>query len=160
MIKYCGSYITFQEVPNEVSLTLTITNCPHRCKGCHSPWLQTNIGDDLTQRVLEEMIRGYGDGITCVCFMGEGNDPRALANLILTAHVNGKKACLYSGESAITDIEALNILDVNEWPDYIKLGPYMEDRGGLACPGTNQIMLKCRKGLFENITRLFWKEKT
>ena len=62
MVKYCGHYITAQEVPDEISLVLSITNCPHRCEGCHSPWLQADIGDELTPEILRHLIKAYKDG--------------------------------------------------------------------------------------------------
>ena len=61
MVKYCGHYITVQEVPNEISLVLSIANCPHRCEGCHSPWLQKDFGDELTPDVLSDLIKKYPD---------------------------------------------------------------------------------------------------
>lgn len=164
MIKYCGHYITFQEVPNEVALTLSITNCTHACEGCHSPWLRADIGDELTPFELTRLIDQYRDGITCVCFMGEGTDPRALANLILVAKVEGKKVCLYSGESIVNAISALSILPETEWPEYLKIGPYEKSLGGLAEETTNQRMLErlpmSQYGpIYEDITSWFWNRK-
>ena len=74
MVKYCGYYITFQEVPNEVSLTFTISNCPYRCEDCHSPWLQKNIGDELTTETIMLLLDKYQGAVTCVCFMGDGHE--------------------------------------------------------------------------------------
>ena len=73
MLKYRGHSITFQEVPNEVSLCLNITNCQGRCDRCHSPDLRLDVGEPLL-RDIDGMLRRYGSLITCVCFLGEGND--------------------------------------------------------------------------------------
>ena len=37
MLKYAGYDIVFQEIPDEVTLAISLTNCPNRCPGCHSP---------------------------------------------------------------------------------------------------------------------------
>ena len=81
MVKFCGHYITCQEVPGEISLTFSISRCPHRCEGCHSPWLQADIGDELTVWDIDYYIQQYWDGITCVCFMGTGGDNETVAQL-------------------------------------------------------------------------------
>ena len=156
MIKYTGHYITCQEVPGEVSLTLTISNCPHRCHGCHSPWLRNDIGDELKTDVLFKLISKYKDGITCVCFMGDGGDAFAVFDLVRFVHMCGYKACLYTGDS---EMLLYNTLDK---PDYYKVGPYEEALGGLDNPSTNQRMYMYDKntGLYKDITSLFWKEKT
>ena len=36
MLKYVDSQITFREIPDEITLCINISNCPFRCKGCHS----------------------------------------------------------------------------------------------------------------------------
>ena len=48
MLKYSNYEITFAEIPDEISLCINLTNCPHRCVGCHSPWLQKDNGTPLT----------------------------------------------------------------------------------------------------------------
>jgi len=162
MVKYCGHYITAQEVPDEISLVLSITNCPHHCEGCHSPWLQADIGDELTPEILRHLIKAYKDGITCVCFMGEGQDPEALN--ILMAHVQayGLKVCLYSGQDIINDLSEFRCYPL---PDYIKTGSYKKELGGLNSPTTNQRMWKkdgfTNDGIavYMDITAWFWRKK-
>jgi len=134
MIKYTGAYITFQEVPDEVSLVLTISNCPGRCEGCHSPWLREDIGDDLEKDLLS-LLEKYGDAITCVCFMGEGNDLDALRRCGNAVSVRGLKWAVYSGRD---DIDPFVI----GLPSYIKTGSYKKECGGLSSPSTNQHMYK------------------
>ena len=36
MLKYANFDVVFQEVPDEVTLAINITNCPNQCPGCHS----------------------------------------------------------------------------------------------------------------------------
>ncbi len=70
MLKYYNYDIVFQEVPDEVSLAINITNCPVKCRACHSPHLCENIGGELNSKVLSGMVSKYNDDITCVCLMG------------------------------------------------------------------------------------------
>lgn len=56
-----------------------------------------------------------------------------LENLLLYVKSSGLRTCLYSGaETAKAFKNLLLILD------YLKIGPYKEDRGGLNDPDTNQ----------------------
>jgi anaerobic ribonucleoside-triphosphate reductase activating protein len=56
MIKYYSSAVVFEEIPDEVTLAIEITNCPGHCEGCHSPWLREDIGEELTPEVLRQLI--------------------------------------------------------------------------------------------------------
>ena len=69
-MKYTEVQVTFAEIPTEINLCLSISNCSGLCAGCHSPELRENIGADVEENILEE-IRKH-PGITCVCFLGEG----------------------------------------------------------------------------------------
>ena len=151
MIKFHDYYITFQEVPNEISLVFTITNCQNRCEGCHSPWLREDVGNDLVSG-MAKIISRYKDDITCVCFMGEGNDSESLGKCIAAVNKMGLKTCLYTGRDYITQGYHL---------DYLKVGPYNKELGALDSPTTNQRMLKWNnnKGEYENITSWFWRKK-
>lgn len=163
MVKYCGHYITCQEVPDEIALTLTITRCPHQCTGCHSPWLQEDIGDELTPGELNHLVQQYRDGITCVCFMGLGDDPEHdFPALISTVHSYGLSVCVYDGDD---DGDFLDYPFQFDNPgeyvlDYYKYGSYKEALGGLSSPTTNQRMLKLTpNGKYEDITSWFWRKK-
>ena len=83
MIKYIegDTQVTFLEVPDEISLTINISNCQCKCVGCHSPYLRENIGDELTEDEIDELI-SKNDGITCVTLMGEGNDKESLKKIM------------------------------------------------------------------------------
>ena len=45
MPKYIDARVTFSEVPDEISLCISITGCPYRCFSCHSPHLREDIGE-------------------------------------------------------------------------------------------------------------------
>lgn len=144
MIKYLGYAVTFAEVPDEVSLTISVTNCGRHCDGCHSPELQQDIGEDL-ERDLPGLLKEFKDEITCVCFMGEGPDLEALQECVDYVHGHGFKTCLYTPR----------IVNVIENLDYVKVGPYRKDVGGLGERTTNQRMYYHGK----DITERFWRPK-
>lgn len=161
MIKQCGHYITFQEVPNEVSLTFTISNCPYKCDECHSPWLQQNIGDELTFEDIKYYISLYKEAITCICFMGTGNNLVALGELINKIHEAGYRTCIYTGKNQDEFEEMIRyFIEHNiHIPEYIKYGPYQKELGGLSSSTTNQKMLKAIDNYWEDITSTFWQKK-
>lgn len=154
MIKYTGYAITFEEVPDEVSLCITISNCPFMCDGCHSPELRENIGGILKDD-MKKLLDIYKGRITCVCFMGDGqkDDYNELCRLFDMCRNAGLKVAQYSGYNFINDKYVL---------DYIKIGPYMKDKGGLAKPTTNQRMYRYNKETneYDDITYRFHRIKS
>lgn len=157
MIKYIpeDTSITFAEIPDEICLCINLSCCIHRCPGCHSPYLQTDIGDELTLSSLDYLIN-RNQGITCVVFMGGDNDKYALINL--AKHIKNKYDLLigwYSGESE------LNLNEYGIYFDYIKVGPYIRELGPLNSPTTNQRLyfVKKYKGnlTIEDITHICLK---
>lgn len=144
MLKYHSTYIGFREIPDEISLCINITNCPNNCKGCHSPHLRQDIGTPLTYLELKRLIQ-ENEGITCVCFMGEGKEPWEIERLIrsIRNEVDVKWA-LYSGSEVI---DMFSISELN----YLKLGPYKEECGPLDCPTTNQKLFKLSENSAEEI---------
>ena len=158
MVKYCGYYVTFQEVPNEIALVFTISNCPYKCPGCHSPWLQTNIGHELTMAVISKLLDIYRGAVTCICFMGAGKDPSVIQQFVGNLHALGYKTCVYTGglQYRAEDFG---------FPDYFKEGSYVKELGGLNSPDTNQRMWKLAgfddqgNALYNDITYWFWRRK-
>ena len=160
MIKYYNAMVVFEEIPNEITLAINITNCPCHCKGCHSKFLWEDVGTELTTDELDRLIE-KNDGITCVCFMGGDAEPDVINLLAEYVHeVKHLKVGWYSGN----DIYHKNV-EFN-WFDYIKLGHYDEKLGGLNKKTTNQRLFKLihnklddgvSKIDFEDITKLFWK---
>lgn len=156
MLKYVNYDITFSEIPDEISLCINISNCPCHCKGCHSSYLAEDIGKLLTQRKLKELIES-NKGISCVCFMGGDSEPSYINTLAKQVkETTDLKVGWYSGRELISpDVDI-------KWFDYIKVGPYIEEKGGLDKETTNQNMLKvCNSDnnyTLENITYKFWKE--
>ncbi|MDO4159469.1 MAG: anaerobic ribonucleoside-triphosphate reductase activating protein [Prevotellaceae bacterium] len=155
MLKYVNTGVVFQEIPDEVTLSINISNCPCRCPGCHSKYLWQNIGEPLTPITLNKFIHEYGSDITCICFMGGDSEPEyvnVLARYIHREHPNMKVAW-YSGRTRISS--AVNKADF----DYIKVGPYIEHLGCLKSRTTNQRLYKKAAGDdFTDITEVFWRK--
>lgn len=153
MLKYVGSCVVFQEIPDEITLSVNLSNCPCRCPGCHSRYLWENNGIPLTCTALDELMLEYGVYITCVCFMGGDADPAGVNLLAEYLHQNYPeiRVAWYSGRTVIPSV----ICKTNF--NYIKLGPYIEHLGGLSKRGTNQRMYsKDKDGNFIDITYRFW----
>lgn len=150
-MKYVDTEVTFSEFPDEISLCINISQCPNFCKFCHSAYLSQDIGDPLTIESLQELLTKY-DGISLVGFMGGDADPEYVNTLAkyVKQHTN-LKVGWYSGKDFISP-------NINtKWFDYIKIGPYIQERGPLNNPNTNQIMYKVEGGKLINITNKFWR---
>ena len=160
MLKYVDTKVVFQEVPDEVTLAINISNCPCHCEGCHSPYLAEDIGTDLT---IEELTRlgTETEGITCIAFMGGDSDPKRINKLakFVTEELDLKVAW-YSGRQYIP--EEIQLCNFNN----IKIGPYIEKLGGLDSENTNQIMYEVclvskmqQRYLLKEITHKFRKHE-
>ena len=152
MIKYVpkDTSVVFSEIPDEVTLAINISNCPAGpCPGCHSPYLQTDTGEELTAEVLGCLIK-ENSGITCVSFMGEGRDRYSLLSLTQTVRDAGLKTALYSGR---LEVES----EYDPYFDYIKVGPYIEALGPLNKTTTNQVLYEIKDGERFDITYKFWR---
>lgn len=146
-LKYDGYTIVMQEVPNEISLAINISDCPYKCKGCHSQYLWDYVGTYLIDDI-DKLLNMYNGMISCVCFMGGDQNPKELLYCLNKAKNKKLKTCLYTGNDDITciDKEVVNNLD------YIKIGRYIEELGGLDSKTTNQRMfdLNNNKEIFFN----------
>ena len=162
MVKYYNAMVVFEEIPDEITLAINITNCPCHCKGCHSKFLWEDIGTELTFEELERLIK-ENDGITCVCFMGGDADPKEINHLASVVNKIGilrKKplqVAWYSGKDELSDE-----IDIKRFV-YIKLGHYEEELGGLDKKTTNQrlyeVIVNENLGFeLNDITSKFWKK--
>lgn len=137
MLRYLYTDIVFQEVPDEVSLAIAISGCQIRCKGCHSRELWEDKGTVLGLTELQWLIN-QSEGITCLLLMGGEHDIDGLIELFEYAHERNLKTAWYSG------LDVVNRGDVRIYKhlDYIKLGHYDMELGGLKSPTTNQRLYK------------------
>ena len=157
-MKVASFEIVFQEVPNEVSLALNISGCPNRCKGCHSPHLWEDTGEELTTDLLDGLLERYGVGITCVCFMGGDQDPAYVAELAAFVRARGCKTAWYSGrECNLAAGENPFNFQLSTF-NFIKTGPYIESLGGLKSPTTNQRFYRLDGDNWIDETYLFAKK--
>jgi hypothetical protein len=111
----------------------------------------------LDENALIGLLEKYGNSITCVCFMGGDSSPRDVNNLAAFSHKYTKgvlKTAWYSGKSQLSS--ECFISNFN----YIKLGPYMEEFGGLDNPNTNQRFYQIVEGKMVDITHCFDKKTT
>lgn len=173
MLKYVNYDIVFQEIPDEVTLAVNLSGCPVGCPGCHSSFLKGDVGDELSAAVLDRLLEKYGRDITCLCFMGGDGAPQEVA--ALAAYLQEKTSgCLktgwYSGRQELPEGFDPSVFD------YVKLGPYVEEKGGLRSPATNQRLYKIVAGsgagktgegiavkngqeiFLQDITSVFWEK--
>ena len=171
-MKVASYDIVFQEIPNEVTLALNLSQCPCSCPGCHSPHLAQDIGEPLTDELLLGLLDRYGAGVTCVCLMGGDAFPEQVNQWLWRIRSLGKKSAWYSGRAEkAPEVKEQNL-------DFLKLGPYREELGGLKSPRTNQRLYRIvripvaaeadsgespsnpliEQYEWEDITSLFWKK--
>jgi len=152
-MRYHSWSITFNEIPKEVSLVFSITGCGGPCKGCHSPFLfNPNNGTLLTDEFYLETLTKYLNQATTVLFLGGEWYEERLHKLLKLAKRMGYKTALYSCREYE---EIPRVLKYNL--NYLKVGPYIEGRGGLESVFTNQkfYQLKPKK---KDLTDLFWPQ--
>lgn len=162
MLKYVDTLVSFSEVPDEITLCISISNCPCHCKNCHSSYLAEDIGEPLiyeesynnktvlTCNPLSKLIEA-NNGITCVCLMGGDSNPEYINILGKVIKHHHLKSAWYSGRQELSnDIDLFNF-------DYIKLGPYKEEFGPLNSRTTNQRLYQIKNHKMLDITSRFWK---
>ncbi|MDR1594161.1 MAG: anaerobic ribonucleoside-triphosphate reductase activating protein [Prevotellaceae bacterium] len=151
MLRFINYDIVFQEIPNEVTLALNISNCPNRCEGCHSPYLMEDAGTILNENSLAGLLERYGNAVTCVCFMGGDSSPQDVGQLAAFLQQNySVKTGWYSGKNNIPDDCSIDCFN------YIKLGPYIKRLGGLKSATTNQRFYRVENGNMIDITKNFF----
>jgi anaerobic ribonucleoside-triphosphate reductase activating protein len=154
MLRYNNYDIVFQEIPNETTLAINLSNCPCRCKGCHSSYLLDDVGDELNEKVITGLLHKYGSSVTCLCFMGGDADPlmvNRLASFIKETSRGMIKVGWYSGRNHLSEK-----CDLENF-DYIKIGAFIERLGGLDSETTNQRFYKIEQGKMIDQTARFRK---
>ncbi|NMP32363.1 anaerobic ribonucleoside-triphosphate reductase activating protein [Thalassotalea sp. M1531] len=140
MFNHFPPHVVFEEVPDEVTLAFVISGCPLRCSGCHSQdtW-QRDRGLPLTCERFSHYIEQYSGFISCVLFFGGEWQSELLIKKLIIAKQYQLKTCLYTG---------LNKLPkrILQHLDFVKTGPWLEERGGLADPKSNQQFIEVSTG--------------
>lgn len=139
MLKYLHTAITFREVPNEISLCISISGCIQHCLGCHSPELWEDIGTPLTIENIIKLIE-KNEGITCLCLLGGERDIDTIINIFknIKKKYSQLKTAWYCGLDDIPSDKETIITVL----DYYKVGHFELRLGGLDSPKTNQKFYK------------------
>lgn len=154
MLKYINTGIVFSEIPDEVTLSINISNCPCHCPGCHSKYLWADEGIELTDLELKRLIDIQGKDITCVCLMGGDREPSEVEHLANVVHQSYPhlKVGWYSGRTALP--RGIRVQSF----DYVKIGPYLAHLGPLNNKNTNQRLYRVdAEGHLSDITYRFWR---
>lgn len=156
MLKYLYCKEVFKEVPGEITLGISISGCQIRCKGCHSRELWEDKGTPLTPQCLELLLRQH-QGITCLCLFGGEHDIDSLTELFMLASRKVKTAWYCGLDNIPKDKQG-----IVQYLDFLKLGHYDYELGGLDSPTTNQRLYKIEHqgdGSYwqTDITSTFWK---
>ena len=117
MLKYVNTGIVFQEIPDEVTLAINISNCPCHCPGCHSHYLWEDIGLPLNTEAIDAFVTQFGTDITCIAFMGGDADPRGVNQLAQYIHEEHPqfKVAWYSGRLRIPSVVNKADLILSRW---------------------------------------------
>ena len=146
-LKYVGTSIVLQEVPDEISLAISISGCRHKCEGCHSSYLWEDTGRELINDIAD-ILNEYLGMVTCICLMGGDQNIEDLNECIEAIQSEGYKCCVYLG----CDEAPQNLKRV----EYLKIGHYDQNLGGLTKPSTNQRMYKWVNDSYIDITERFY----
>lgn len=141
MLKYLYYKQVFSEIPEEITLGISISGCTIHCEGCHSRELWEDKGTQLTRKGLENLVID-NEGITCLLLLGGEHDIDNLINLFYYVSVTfpNIKTAWYCGLDMIPK-DKEEILD---YLDYVKIGHFDLNLGGLGSPTTNQKLYKVK----------------
>lgn len=152
-MRYHKHTITFNEVPGEISLCISITGCGGPCKGCHSPFLHNpNNGQYLSLDYYKELLSKYQDQITCVCFLGGEWYLEELNTMLKEAKKRKMKTALYTSKS-FKDVDRKLKYNLT----YLKVGKYTPGLGGLESVITNQRLYQLKPKRVD-VTYKFWPQ--
>lgn len=146
--------VTFTEIPNQMVAFFEVGNCTMKCRGCHSQHLWGDkdahyMGvEDFLEYANKEMVQGillmggYTNGIA---------KDEVLENIIKPLSEHYPIGMYHGGDSL--DLKYAQPL---EW---LKVGSYIEHKGGLDKPTTNQRFYKRdASGQLVDATEVFQKK--
>lgn len=154
MLRFLYQGVTFQEVPDEISMVFYMLGCPRHCEDCHSKhFWDTEVPEDLgkpfTLKNLSETIQEHRidyDNSSTLLFMGgdwEEEEFLKVIQLFVIAFTYDDQLKLEKKDLAWfvgTDKDDLkkNRISMRCF-DVIKYGKYIKELGGLDNPNTNQL---------------------
>ena len=149
---FSNPQVVLQEVPDELSLAISISGCNLGCNGCHSSetW-DKSYGSELTDTILHNLLTKYKH-ISCLLIYDGMHNVDRLIELLAIAKSFNLKTAMYTGLEHL-EPELLAMLD------YYKLGKYDKNLGGLSSPSTNQKLYKSlnNKTLFYDFKSKNWR---
>jgi len=156
MLHYDYEQIQFQEVPNEISLSISLFGCDLHCRGCHSKetWNPKGGKGPLTNEEIDRLLKRH-KYISCVLLYGGEWDFEDLNRIIdyIRDNYPHLKIALYTGRELNFPKFTKEFL---KKLDYIKVGPYIEELGGLSSKTTNQRFYRLENGeIVEDMTWYF-----
>lgn len=153
-MKYCG--ITYPDVNNGEGcrVTLFVSGCTHRCKGCHNPetWnfnFGNEFNDEVKTKLFEIISKPYIKGLTL-----SGGDPLDSYDDVLELVKDFRK---YFGETkdiwvytgyVIDDLLSLNKEEILDYIDVLVDGKYDEKQRDVSLPfrgSKNQRIIKLKE---------------
>lgn len=149
---FSNPQVVLQEVPDELSLAISISGCNLGCNGCHSSetW-DKSYGSELTDIILRNLLTKH-KYISCLLIYDGMHNVDRLIELLAIAKSFNLKTAMYTGLEHL-EPELLAMLD------YYKLGKYNKNLGGLSSPSTNQKLYKSinNKTLFYDFKSKNWR---
>ena len=156
MFRYHSTNIYLIEIPDEISLGYYIAGCPKHCKNCHTP----EVWDDdpnldsypvLTLDIIFDEIEKNHMLISNILFFGgDWNETllrsyfRSIKETVNNNDLPEISTSLYTGKE-LSELEPATL----QLLDYVKVGPYKEELGGLQSKTTNQRLYKLDRGEIE-----------
>ena len=163
MLKVYDVAVTMSEFPDEICLTVNISNCPGMCSHCSEPWLLEDVGEELTEEKIDELIAEHPD-ITVFGLMGGDSDQDDVVRIARYVHEKYHiKVGMYSGREFLNMklLECLDLYKIGRW--IMPEGPVEEwhqtNNGVLQFPWSNQLLFEKVGHFWMNVTYKFRKEK-
>lgn len=154
--------VSLNEIPDHVAVAIEIGNCTRRCKGCHSEWCRTKLPYNqwMDLEVLMAKVNALvKNGADAIVLMGGTTNNIPMNHLVEAINILSLYAPvgLYSGASFSSNIHSY--LKKHAKLRWLKTGGFIQERGGLDNPLTNQqFFIKTEKGWLD-ITSVFQRKE-
>lgn len=132
MLKYLYVKELFSEIPDEITLGISLTGCTIHCPGCHSQELWKDEGTPLTIEKIDNLLDEH-NGVSCLLLLGGEHDIDSLTELFMHCFDRVKTAWYCGLDKIPRDKQG-----ILQYLDYVKVGHYDRKLGGLDSPSTNQ----------------------
>lgn len=154
--------VSLNEIPDHVAIAVELGNCTRHCKGCHSEWCRTKLpySQWMELEVLMAKINKHvKQGADAIVLMGGTTNNIRMEDLAQAINILSSYAPvgLYSGADFAANIHSY--LKQNTKLRWLKTGGFIQERGGLDKPYTNQrFFAKTEKGWLD-ITSVFQRKE-